>query len=258
MANNKWVEVEAKTIDDAIKAGLSELNLQDATQANINILREPEGGVFGVGGTKALVRISVRNSDSRNYSNKRRNNNRNNNSKNTNKNTNKNGYKKQYDSKKPRVEADKDEQLKVSIDFLKGLVKSFGLKGDVKGTLEDENLVVQVTGEQTEALVGDKGFIIRSLHELTRTVVQRKTGAGTRLRLDVADYALKRKEALTIYAERLSKQIIEDKQEVMLEPMNSVDRKTLHDAASNFEGIKSYSEGREPYRSVVFAPEEEE
>mgnify|MGYP003319289315 CR=1 FL=1 len=37
MANNKWVEVEAKSIDDAIKAGLKELNLQDATQANINI-----------------------------------------------------------------------------------------------------------------------------------------------------------------------------------------------------------------------------
>ena len=85
MANNKWVEVEAKSIDDAIKAGLNELNLQDATQANINILREPEGGVFGVGGTKALVRISVRNSSSRNYSNKKRPNNRNNNNKNTNK-----------------------------------------------------------------------------------------------------------------------------------------------------------------------------
>ena len=70
MANNKWVEVEAKSIDDAIKAGLKELNLQDATQANINILREPEGGVFGVGGTKALVRISVRNGLSINYNSK--------------------------------------------------------------------------------------------------------------------------------------------------------------------------------------------
>ena len=70
MANNKWVEVEAKSIDDAIKAGLNELNLEDATQANINILRDPEGGVFGVGGTKALVRISVRNGGSRNYNNK--------------------------------------------------------------------------------------------------------------------------------------------------------------------------------------------
>ena len=247
MANNKWVEVEAKSIDDAIKAGLNELNLEDATQANINILREPEGGVFGVGGTKALVRISVRNGGSRNYNNKNKRNN-----------GNKNGYKKQYSPKKPRIEADKDEQLKVSINFLEGLVKSFGLDGKVEGTLEDENLIVNVTGEQTEALVGEKGFIIRSIHELTRTVVQRKTGAGTRLRLDVADYATKRKEALTIYAERLSKQILEDKQEVMLEPMNSVDRKTLHDAAATIDGIRSYSEGREPYRSVVFAPEEEE
>jgi len=71
VANNKWVEVEARSIDDAIKAGLNELNLEDATQANINILREPEGGVFGVGGTKALVRVSVRNGGSRNYTNKR-------------------------------------------------------------------------------------------------------------------------------------------------------------------------------------------
>ena len=84
--------------------------------------------------------------------------------------------------------------------------------------------------------------------------MQRKTGAGTRLTLDVADYALKRKEALTIYAERLTKQILEEKQEVMLEPMNSVDRKTLHDAVRESDGIRSYSEGREPYKSVVFAP----
>ena len=256
MANNKWVEVEAKSIDDAIKAGLNELNLEDSTQADIKILREPEGGVFGVGGTKALVRISVRDGQGRSYSNNnRRNNNRRNNNNYNNKKPNNT---RKPAPRKPRVEADKNEQLKVSTEFLDGLVKSFGLDGSVEGEIEDENLVVKVKGEQTEALVGDKGFIIRSLHELTRTVVQRKTGAGTRLRLDVADYASKRKEALTIYAERLSKQILQDKQEVMLEPMNSVDRKTLHDAAAQFGGIRSYSEGREPYRSVVFAPEEEE
>ncbi len=251
--SNKWVEVEAKTIDDAIKAGLKELSLEDATQANINILREPEGGVFGVGGTKALVRISVRNGI--------KNNNKNGNSRggnsqsyNQNKRTPRNNDKKRDYEKKPRVEADPKEQLDVSIKFLEGLINSFGLEGTVNGELDDQNLLVAIKGEQTEALVGEKGNIIRSLHELTRTVIQRKTGAGTRLRLDVADYAVKRKEALTIYAERLTKQILEDHQEVMLEPMNSVDRKTLHDAVADIDGIQSYSEGREPYRSVVFAP----
>ncbi len=240
---NKWVEVEAKTIDDAIQAGLKELEL-DVTEADINILRQPEGGVFGVGGIKALVRISVRNG----YKNKTR------------RYQGKSGrYQKREKEtqggkeRRPKIKADPKKQLDVSINFLEGIIKSFGLDGKVEGNTEEETLVVSVSGEQTEALVGEKGNIIRALHELTRTVIQRKTGAGTRLRLDVAEYAAKRKEALTIYAERLTKQILEDGQEVMLEPMNSVDRKTLHDAVANIDGIKSYSEGREPYRSVVFA-----
>ena len=106
---------------------MNELNLEDATQANINILREPEGGVFGVGGTKALVRISEEMVVPETTTTKikeimaiKR-------------------HKKQYTPKKPRIEADKDEQLKVSLNFLEGLVKSFGLDGKVEGTLEDEN-----------------------------------------------------------------------------------------------------------------------
>jgi len=243
--SNKWVEVEAKTIDDAIKAGLNELQLDDATQADINVLRQPEGGVFGVGGIKALVRISVRNG----YKNKPR--------KHQGKNRKyqkRENQRSNREERKPKIEADPKKQLEVSIKFLEGMLSSFGLKGTVKGSIEEESLIVSISGEQTEALVGEKGNIIRALHELTRTAIQRKTGAGTRLRLDVAEYAKKRKEALTIYAERLTNQILEDGQEVMLEPMNSVDRKTLHDAVADIEGIKSYSEGREPYRSVVFAP----
>ena len=68
--SNEWVEVEAKSIDDAIKVGLKELNLENSTEAEINILREPEGGVFGVGGVKALVRISVR--ENKGYGERRR------------------------------------------------------------------------------------------------------------------------------------------------------------------------------------------
>jgi len=243
--SNKWVEVEAKTIDDAVKAGLNELQLDDATEADINVLRQPEGGVFGVGGIKALVRISVRNgykNKPRKYQGKNR------------KYQKRENQRSNREERKPKIEADPKKQLEVSIKFLEGMLSSFGLKGTVKGSIEEESLIVSISGEQTEALVGEKGNIIRALHELTRTAIQRKTGAGTRLRLDVAEYAKKRKEALTIYAERLTNQILEDGQEVMLEPMNSVDRKTLHDAVADIEGIKSYSEGREPYRSVVFAP----
>ena len=255
--SNEWVEVEAKSIDDAIKVGLQELSLKNSTEAEINILREPEGGVFGVGGTKALVRISVRDKENRGYREKRGRKTRTNKKERHQQSRNQRSEGTRPKKEREYKEGNPEEQLEISLGFLKGLLEQFGLDGEVKGKTEERNLVVEIKGEQTEALVGEKGFIIRSIHELTRTVIQRKSGAGTRLRLDIADYANKRKEALTIYAQRLSEQILLDKQEVMLEPMNSVDRKTLHDAAGEITGIRSYSEGREPYRSVILAPEDE-
>jgi spoIIIJ-associated protein len=102
--------------------------------------------------------------------------------------------------------------------------------------------------------VGAKGAILQSILELTRTVVQRKTQAGARIRLDIAGYTERRREALRIYATRLAGQVEEDGQEVMLEPMNPADRKVVHDAVAECEGVRSYSEGEEPRRSVVISP----
>ena len=40
----------------------------------------------------------------------------------------------------------------------------------------------------------------------------------------------------------------------MLEPMGAADRKIVHDAAQNVEGVTTLSEGEEPHRRVVIAP----
>jgi len=44
--------------------------------------------------------------------------------------------------------------------------------------------------------------------------------------------------------------------EVMLEPMNAADRKVVHDTVAEIDGVRSFSEGEEPRRSVVIAAEE--
>jgi len=114
-------------------------------------------------------------------------------------------------------------------------------------------IVVNVLGEQTEALVGPRGMVRAALHELTRTVIQRYTQDSGRVRLDVAGYAEKRRHAWTIYAEELIEQLLKDGGEIMLEPMSPADRKVIHDAAAAREGVISYSEGEPPRRYVVLA-----
>ena len=152
-------------------------------------------------------------------------------------------------------EATMEDRVEVVNSFLEGLVGAFGLEGEVKTHGEDGIVFASVDGPQTEALIGQRGSIMQAVHEITRTVAQRKIREGTRLRLDVAGYAERRREALQIYAKRLAEQVLEEGGEVMLEPMNPSDRKVIHDAIGEIDGVGSYSEGEDPRRSVVVMAE---
>jgi spoIIIJ-associated protein len=158
--------------------------------------------------------------------------------------------------KKPDDQASIEEQAEVARDFAEGLLKAFGLEGTVTTRVEDDILYIDIDGEQTEALVGRKGAVVQAVHELTRTVIQRKTYGAPRMRLDIAGYAARRREALKIYATRLAETVKEDGREAMLEPMNAADRKVVHDSIAEIDGVRSFSEGEEPNRSVVVAPED--
>jgi spoIIIJ-associated protein len=154
---------------------------------------------------------------------------------------------------KEETEVSIEEQAPVVESFLKGLVEAFGLEGSVSVTTEDDVIVADVSGPQTEAMVGPRGSTIEAIHELTKTVLQRQTQASARVRLDIAGYAERRRQALAIYANQLIDQVLSEGGEVMLEPMSAGDRKTIHDAVAEREGVRSYSEGEAPQRFVVIA-----
>ena len=149
------------------------------------------------------------------------------------------------------------EQAEIVREFLAGLVDAFGLEGEVQTRVEGDIIYAEVTGDQTEALVGPKGVILDAVMELCRTMVHRHSQAGARLRLDIAGYAERRREALRIYARRLAEKVVAEGGEVMLEPMNPADRKVVHDTVADIDGVRSFSEGEDPDRSVVIAPDDE-
>jgi spoIIIJ-associated protein len=149
-----------------------------------------------------------------------------------------------------------EEQAEVAAEFLDGLLGAFGLEGEVVTRAEDDILYIDISGDQTEALVGPKGSIMQSVLELTRTVIQRKTFGAPRMRIDIAGYTERRREALKIYTGKLVEKVVAEQSEVMLEPMNPADRKVVHDAVAEHEGVRSFSEGEDPHRSVVIAVDE--
>jgi spoIIIJ-associated protein len=93
---------------------------------------------------------------------------------------------------------------------------------------------------------------LTNLQDVTRVVSQRKLGDhDTRLRVDVGGYRQRRKDALGRFALKVANDVIESGTPRILEPMNSADRKIVHDTLANMEGIVTHSEGDDPFRRVV-------
>lgn len=288
----EWVEVKGKTVETAVQAAIQELGLATEDEVSVEVLQEPLKGILGIGGQPAVVRVTrkptatpARSGRSRRGGSRGRGERQANSRREpgrdsqtggreggsrergrgsgrdrgerrpaprqdaSNREHGRSGGRSQVETTPEEREAQSQE-----IDtFLKGLLAEFGLEGEVRTRVEDDTVLAEINGEQTEALVGAKGSVMQAVHELLRAVVQRKSTGRARVRLDVGGYQERRREALRIYAERLAKRVLEEGGEAMLEPMNPADRKVVHDAILEIPGVRSYSEGEEPDRAVVIA-----
>lgn len=150
-----------------------------------------------------------------------------------------------------------DAQADIVEDFLDGLLDAFGLDGEIdRVEVEEDTVEVRITGEDLGLLIGPKGATLTALQELARTVVQRRTDGPVRgrVRLDVAGYRQKRREALERFARQVAAQVLESGVQKVLEPMGPADRKVVHDTINTIDGVSTVSEGEEPRRRVVIVP----
>lgn len=284
-----YVEVKAKTVDLAIEAAANELGISDRGQLEIKVIQQPERGFLGFGGQDAIVRVEERRDSGKSRKTRGRKSqgsggndqkqakphgkgkanpggnkggrsgqgsgNKGNQAKQSRSSGDKKNRPKKTDDRQEVAVSEQEPMVK---DFLSGLVEAFGLDGRVETRLEDDIVIADVVGEQTEALVGPRGSVMEAVHELTKTMLQRTVQDSARVRIDIAGYAERRRQALTIYAGDLIDQVLDDGGELMLEPMSASDRKVIHDAVAAREGVRSYSEGEAPKRYVVIALEESE
>ncbi len=148
-----------------------------------------------------------------------------------------------------------EEQAAAAERFTQGLVDAFDLGAQAKSVIDDDVVVVDVTGENLGLLVGPKGATLQAIEELVRTVVQRQTdGHGVRIHVDVAGYRAKRRAALADFTRNLAEKVLETGKAQALEPMSASDRKVVHDTAGEIDGITTVSEGEDPRRRVVLRP----
>jgi spoIIIJ-associated protein len=137
--------------------------------------------------------------------------------------------------------------------FLEGVVEAFGLVATVSVKEIDEGILeASIEGDELGLLVGPKGQTVDALQDLARSAVPHD--GGTRLRVDVAGYRERRREALSRFATGIAEGVLSSGEATSLEPMSAADRKVVHDVISEIDGVDTTSEGEEPRRRVVVLP----
>ncbi|HLV58092.1 MAG TPA: R3H domain-containing nucleic acid-binding protein [Natronosporangium sp.] len=154
-------------------------------------------------------------------------------------------------------EADTDElfrQSEIAADYIEGLLDVLDLDGDIDELVANGRPMVEVIGDGLQSLVGPRGATLEALQELARLAIYRRTGAASRLLLEIGGYRAARREELTAVARNAVERVREFGQPVKLEPMSAFERKCVHDVINVTEGVMSESYGVEPNRRVIVRP----
>jgi spoIIIJ-associated protein len=156
------------------------------------------------------------------------------------------------------AEFDIEGQRQAVETFLIDLLAAFG-RSDATVTVtlsEDEAIEATVDGTELGLLVGQKGVTLQAVQEWVRSMVQRRFVGQThaRVRLDVAGYRALRKVALERFAREVAESVKSSGVAKALDPMGSADRKIVHDAVNEMEGVNTASEGEDEARRVVIRP----
>ncbi|MCB0957908.1 MAG: Jag N-terminal domain-containing protein [Acidimicrobiales bacterium] len=288
----EWVETTGRTIEDAKEAALDQLGI-DESEAEFEVLEEPKTGLFGRPRGEARLRARVVPKAPRPKQERRPRRGRSGGSgngggrkeqgtpapaaepasadeaspegdadqgrnrrggKRRGGESNRRGPKPQEGNHMTEDDVPVGVQADIITEFLEGLLVAFGVEGTVTRTeVDDETIELSVDGEDLGLLIGPKGQTLTAVHELSRTVLQRRaTGRHVgRVRIDIGGYRQRRQEALARFVQQQAEQVLAEGTARALEPMNSADRKVVHDTVNEIEGVATVSEGADPDRRVV-------
>ena len=138
-------------------------------------------------------------------------------------------------------------------DFLKEVFDAMNMTVvvDVKFDEVNNNMNIDLSGDEMGVLIGKRGQTLDSLQYLVSLVVNKDSDEYIRVKVDTEDYRRRRKETLENLAKNIAYKVKRTKRSVSLEPMNPYERRIIHSALQNDKYVTTHSEGEEPVRRVV-------
>lgn len=241
---SEWIEVTAKTVDDAVieagvKLGVSIENM------DYEVIEKESSGFLGLNKKPAKIRAKQKDEETIET------------------------VQEAAKEVKPVVETVEKKEVKEASetkevkeintqpakDFLSKVFEAMGVKAEINAAYDDEEktLNVDIAGDDMGILIGKRGQTLDSLQYLVSLVVNKDSESYIKVKLDTENYRERRKETLENLAKNIASKVRRTGHSVALEPMNPYERRIIHSVLQNHKYVETHSEGEEPYRKVIIS-----
>ncbi|MDR0760975.1 MAG: protein jag [Treponema sp.] len=148
----------------------------------------------------------------------------------------------------PEPKTDFERQV---IEFLEELIIRMGYKATVSVLFREEHKVgLKIDSEYSSIIIGKKGKNLDALQLLANLYAGCHAREGIRIILDSENYRIRREESLVRLAYTVADKVRENRNSILLEPMNPFDRRLIHTTLNDIADVETKSEGEGLYKQI--------
>ena len=150
---------------------------------------------------------------------------------------------------------DKNSPTGRAIEYLKSILVQLGCENiTFKAAVKENGAFIIIDGDSMGTIIGHRGETLDALQYLSSLAANIGNGYF-KISLNIGNYREKREETLVALAKKVSEQVIKNGRSRSLEPMNPYERRIIHTAVQEIDGVVSNSIGEGPRRHVIISPE---
>jgi spoIIIJ-associated protein len=148
----------------------------------------------------------------------------------------------------------KEGNTQKAVVLLKNIFECINLGVNIHTREKEQELCLDLEGKDLGILIGRRGETLDALQYLVNLSVNKSRDQKKKIIIDIEGYRNRREETLQKLALKLADKAQQRGRNVVLEPMNSQERRIIHTALQGREDIYTFSEGEEPYRKIIISP----
>lgn len=158
-----------------------------------------------------------------------------------------------YQNENVSLEAENDVERKV-LEFVNTLIEKMGYEGEASISYRNDSKIgLDISSPDSSYIIGRKGRNLDAIQLITN-VFAGNLDPDIKIVVDSENYRMRHEEQIIRNAYKTADQVIRSGRSRLLDPMNPFERRLVHTALNEYDGVETKSEGEGLYKQVRIIP----